>query len=221
MSAETVQDAVTRIAHLQSLLNGTPAAATGGTAAPASAFAAQLADASLATATGDDSSSDTSSLASLATATTATGAPLTTTAAATGSGSLPVDVPYSAQITAAARANGIDPALLAGLIRQESGFNAAAHSPAGAQGLTQLMPATAAGLGVSNPLDPAQSIAGGARYLAQQLDRFGGDTARALAAYNAGPGAVERFVGVPPYAETQAYVRNVQAFAASYRSRTS
>ena len=82
------------------------------------------------------------------------------------------------------------------------------------------MPGTAAGLGVTNLLDPVQSIQGGAKYLKQQLDRFGGDVARALAAYNAGPGAVERFGGVPPYAETQNYVRAVQANAASFRSPT-
>ena len=66
--------------------------------------------------------------------------------------------------------------------------------------------------------DPAQALEGGAKYLRQQLDRFGGDVARALAAYNAGPGAVERFGGVPPYAETQNYVRRVQAYAAEYRA---
>ena len=81
------------------------------------------------------------------------------------------------------------------------------------------MPGTAAGLGVSDPADPVQAIEGGARYLRQQLDRFGGDVTKALAAYNAGPGAVQRFGGVPPYAETQAYVRRVQAYAAAYRSQ--
>jgi soluble lytic murein transglycosylase-like protein len=71
------------------------------------------------------------------------------------------------------------------------------------------MPATAASLGVSDPYDPVQSLDGGARYLRQMLDRFGGDPAKALAAYNAGPGAVTRFGGVPPYRETQNYVRNI------------
>src|SRR5262249_21597249 len=134
---------------------------------------------------------------------------------------LPADVPYGSEITAAAQRNGLDPALLAGLIKQESGFNPNAGSSAGAQGLTQLMPGTAAGLGVTDLHDPAQSIEGGARYLAQQLKTFNGDVARALAAYNAGPGAVQRFGGVPPYAETQNYVRAVQANAASYRSGAS
>jgi soluble lytic murein transglycosylase-like protein len=127
--------------------------------------------------------------------------------AATGSN------PFAAEISAAAARNGVDPALLTGLIRAESNFDPNATSPAGAQGLAQLMPATAAGLGVTNPLDPAQAIEGGAKYLRQQLDHFGGDASKALAAYNAGPGAVERFGGVPPYQETQNYVRRVLGYA--------
>jgi soluble lytic murein transglycosylase-like protein len=130
------------------------------------------------------------------------------TAAATGAN------PFSADISAAAARNGVDPALLTGLIKAESNFDPNATSPAGAQGLAQLMPGTAAGLGVTNPLDPAQAIEGGAKYLRQQLDRFGGDASKALAAYNAGPGAVERFGGVPPYEETQSYVRRVLSYAA-------
>ena len=120
----------------------------------------------------------------------------------------------------AAARNGVDPALLAGLVKQESGFNPTAGSGAGAKGLTQLMPGTAAGLGVTNILDPVQNLNGGAKYLKQQLDAFGGDVTKALAAYNAGPGAVQRFGGVPPYSETQNYVRIVQANAASFRTRT-
>lgn len=127
---------------------------------------------------------------------------------------------YDGLIDAAGAKYGIDPALLKGLIKQESGFNPQARSGAGAVGLVQLMPATAASLGVDDPTDPAQAIDGGARYLKQQLDRFGGDPARALAAYNAGPGAVEKYGGIPPYAETQAYVRNVLAAAESYRTTT-
>ncbi len=124
---------------------------------------------------------------------------------------------YDGLIAASAERNGIDPALLKGLIRQESGFKADAGSPAGAQGLTQLMPATARGLGVGDPHDPAQAIEGGARYLRQQLDSFGGSVPLALAAYNAGPGAVKQHGGVPPFAETQHYVRQVQAYADAYR----
>ena len=125
--------------------------------------------------------------------------------------------PFAAEIEAAAQRHGIDPALLKGLIRQESNFNPTAGSPAGARGLTQLMPGTASSLGVTDVTDPAQSIEGGAKYLKQQLDRFGGDVTKALAAYNAGPGAVAKYGGVPPYAETQAYVQKVQAYAEQYR----
>ena len=135
-------------------------------------------------------------------------------APATGAGS---STAFGAEIDAAAASNGIDPALLKGLVSQESGFDPNARSGAGAVGLTQLMPGTAASLGVTNPLDPTQSLQGGAKYLRQQLDRFGGDEKLALAAYNAGPGAVAKFGGVPPYAETQNYVNSVLSKAASYR----
>ena len=192
----SVDAVVARVAELQQLMGAPPAPAQ--TSTP-SAFASQL-----------------------ATATAATSAPTATTASAglmsVGASELPADVPFGAEITAAAKKHGIDPALLAGLVKQESGFNPNAGSPAGARGLTQLMPGTAAGLGVSNVLDPAQSLDGGAKYLRQQLDAFGGDVTRALAAYNAGPGAVQRYGGVPPYAETQNYVRVVQANAAQYRA---
>ena len=127
---------------------------------------------------------------------------------------------FDAQINAAAASNGIDPALLKGLVSQESGFNPNARSGAGAVGLTQLMPGTAASLGVANPLDPAQSLQGGAKYLREQLDRFGGDEKLALAAYNAGPGAVQKYGGVPPYAETQNYVTSVMGKAAAFRGGT-
>lgn len=109
----------------------------------------------------------------------------------------------------AAARNGLDPSLLKAVARVESGWNPAAISPAGAQGLMQLMPATAAALGVDNPRDTRQNLEGGARYLRNLLDRFHGNTDLALAAYNAGPGAVERYGGIPPYRETQQYVRRV------------
>jgi soluble lytic murein transglycosylase-like protein len=112
----------------------------------------------------------------------------------------------------------VDPALIKAVIANESGFNARATSPVGAQGLMQLMPETAAGLGVRDAYDPAQNVAGGARYLRGLLDRFGGDKRLAIAAYNAGPGAVEKYRDVPPYAETQNYVQNVLASYQKYSS---
>lgn len=124
---------------------------------------------------------------------------------------------YEALIDQAATRNGVDPAVLHGLIEQESGFDPSATSSAGASGLTQLMPGTASSLGVANPLNPAESIEGGARYLGQLMTQFGGDTEDALAAYNAGPGAVEQYGGIPPYPETQGYVTKVLGYAEAYR----
>ncbi len=112
----------------------------------------------------------------------------------------------------------VDPALVKAVIANESGFNANATSKTGAQGLMQLMPDTAASLGVRDAYDPVQNVAGGTRYLRGLLDRFGGDTRLAVAAYNAGPGAVEKYGGVPPYAETRNYVQNVLASFDSYSS---
>jgi soluble lytic murein transglycosylase-like protein len=124
---------------------------------------------------------------------------------------------YEALIEQAAARNGVDPAVLHGLIEQESGFDPSATSSAGATGLTQLMPGTAASLGVADPLNPAESIEGGARYLGGLMSQFGGNTEDALAAYNAGPGAVQQYGGVPPYAETQSYVTKVLGNAEAYR----
>jgi soluble lytic murein transglycosylase-like protein len=140
----------------------------------------------------------------------------TATAASIGAG----DNAYSDLIQGAAAKYGLDPSVLKGLIKQESGFNPNAGSPAGAQGLTQLMPATAASLGVADVHDPAQAIDGGAHYLKMQLDRFGGDYTKALAAYNAGPGAVQQFGGVPPYAETRNYVTKVLGYADAFRQQS-
>ncbi len=114
-----------------------------------------------------------------------------------------------------ARDAGIDPKLALAVARTESNFDASATSRTGAAGLMQLMPETAREVGVHDRYDALENARGGARYLQQLLDRFGGDVTRAVAAYNAGPGAVERYRGIPPFAETQAYVARVLA---AYRS---
>lgn len=117
--------------------------------------------------------------------------------------------PYHNEIKTAAREFGVDPALVRAVIHAESAFNEKALSPVGAQGLMQLMPGTAKELGVVNALVAEQNIRGGVNYLAKMLQRFNGDIRLATAAYNAGPGAVSRYQGVPPYAETKAYVHRV------------
>lgn len=118
------------------------------------------------------------------------------------------DQPLDAAVSAAALRHGLDPKLLHALIVVESGYRIDAVSPAGAQGLTQLMPATAAALGVRDALDSATNLAGGAAYLVRQIVRFG-DLRLALAAYNAGPERVSRLGRIPQIAETQAYVEAV------------
>lgn len=101
--------------------------------------------------------------------------------------------------------------LLRAVAKAESGFNSKAVSKAGAMGVMQLMPGTARSLGVSDPYNARQNILGGAKYLKQNLDRFGGDVSLALAAYNAGPGSVTKYGGIPPYKETQNYVKKIMA----------
>ncbi len=152
------------------------------------------------------------------TSTQAFGALLDTQLSTEGSGrttygsSLGAPSQYDDLIKQAADEAGVPPALVKAVAKAESGFNPQATSGAGAQGLMQLMPGTARGLGVTDPFDPLQSLRGGAKYLRQQLDRFGGDYPKAIAAYNAGPGAVQKYGGVPPYAETQAYVPRVMGY---------
>ena len=121
-------------------------------------------------------------------------------------------------ISRSASAYKVDPNLIKAIIANESGFNASATSPVGAQGLMQLMPGTAAGLGVNNSFDPSQNIAGGTRYLRGLYDRFG-DWKLAVAAYNAGPAAVSKYGGIPPYSETQNYVSSVMSSYSHYQKQ--
>jgi soluble lytic murein transglycosylase-like protein len=119
-------------------------------------------------------------------------------------------------IQKAAQKYGVDPALVSAVIKAESNFNPKAVSSCGALGLMQLMPGTAAGLGVKDALDPAQNIDGGVKFLHRLLTRFDNNVSLALAAYNAGPGAVDRYGGIPPYRETQTYVSRVLGYFKQY-----
>lgn len=125
---------------------------------------------------------------------------------------------YNSEIAAAARQYGVDEAIVRAIIHAESAFNPNALSRVGAQGLMQLMPATARRFGVDNAFDPAQNIRGGVQYLAWLLKRFNGDLTLAAAGYNAGEGAVDKYKGVPPYSETRRYVQRVSLLADRYRS---
>jgi soluble lytic murein transglycosylase-like protein len=125
---------------------------------------------------------------------------------------------FSSIINRVAKKHGVDPALIRALIHAESGFNPSAISKQGAQGLMQLMPATARQLGVRDAMDARQNITGGVTYLAQLLKQFDGDIRLASAAYNAGPNAVKKYAGVPPYAETRTYVKRVKILHKRYQA---
>ena len=133
--------------------------------------------------------------------------------------SSPVPAPLASLIAEAAQKHGVDPRLVAAVAGRESAWNAQAVSAAGACGLMQLMPATARYLGISNVFDARENVFGGVHYLRTLLDTFHGDLDLTLAAYNAGPGAVQRYGGVPPYRETRAYVTAVRGAYERSRAR--
>lgn len=127
-------------------------------------------------------------------------------------------VAYAGEVAAAAALHGVDEALVRAVIHAESAFNPNAISRVGAQGLMQLMPATAERFGVSEPFTPEQNIDGGVTYLAWLIKRFDGDLTKVAAGYNAGEGAVDKYGGIPPYDETQRYVERVNILHQRYRS---
>lgn len=120
-------------------------------------------------------------------------------------------------IDAYSQKNGLDADFVRAVVKQESGFNEHATSRCGAAGLMQLMPGTAKGLGVTNPYDAEQNVKGGTKMLANLLKTYGGNKELALAAYNAGGGAVKKYGGIPPYGETQRYVKNVLSIYDRYK----
>jgi len=128
---------------------------------------------------------------------------------------IPADIPLSGDcdldwiIYRAGQKSGVDPRFIHAVIKQESKYNSKAVSPVGAQGLMQMMPATAERFGLKDPFDPAANVAAGTKYLKWLLKRFDGDVSLALAGYNAGEGAVDKYKGVPPYSETQNYVKKI------------
>jgi soluble lytic murein transglycosylase-like protein len=203
-----------RVHQLQALIEQTRQVSVGGalSSAPASG-SSSVSSGDFASALQAATTADVATTANAATADVTSLAGESSSAVEGGAGSSE----YNPLIEQAAARYGVDPAVLHGLIQEESGFDPNAESSAGAAGLTQLMPGTAASMGVANPLNPAESIEGGARYLSQLMAQFGGNTEDALAAYNAGPGAVQQYGGIPPYAETQSYVSKVLGYAEAYR----
>jgi Transglycosylase SLT domain len=203
--------AAARVAELQTLIQTVE---TGGKGSDKGSFGAALAEATAVEggpALGESTALTAPTTSPLPTTTTASTSP-TAFAAGEETGS----VPFASTIEAACAKYGLNPNLLAGLIEQESHFDPTVGSAAGAQGLTELMPETASSLGVTDPHDPTQSIEGGARLLSEKLKEFGGNTELALAAYNAGSGAVQQYNGIPPYPETEQYVQKVLGYASGY-----
>ncbi|MGB1297761.1 MAG: lytic transglycosylase domain-containing protein [Psychrobium sp.] len=131
---------------------------------------------------------------------------------------IPLSQKYQAHVNRAAKKYGVDSALIRAVIHAESAFKPNAISKVGAQGLMQLMPETANYLGVNNPFDVTQNINGGAHYLQKMLKQFKGDISLATAAYNAGPSAVKKYKGIPPYKETKAYVERVAILYKRYQT---
>jgi soluble lytic murein transglycosylase-like protein len=139
----------------------------------------------------------------------------TTTGTSTATTSSSTATSFEDLIQKAASRYGVDAKLVKAVIKAESNFNPNAVSSAGAEGLMQLMPATASSLGVKNPMDPAENVDGGVHLLSNLLKRYNNNVSYALAAYNAGPGAVDRYGGIPPYQETQTYVSRILGYMES------
>lgn len=129
-----------------------------------------------------------------------------------------LEVKYASEIIDASQRHGVEAALIAAVIQAESNFNPKARSNRGAMGLMQITTPTQRYLKLKNAYDPKQNVDAGAKYLSELLERFRGDLVRAIAAYNAGPGAVSKYAGVPPYSETRKYVKKVLSFLDFYRT---